>query len=230
VQRFAGIDLAWTAAGRSGLAVLDDQGRILHCSEGPYDDGEIADILYTFRPLAAVSVDSPLSVPNETGGRACDSELMRHRFHGRSVKVFATSRSYMKKTYGCIRGEMLREVLEERCGVRFGYDLCETFPTAVVAGCFPDDYPLPYKIKSRRTLDECREAAGRLIVGIRTLGISGDVPDPESAADRNSYKAVEDRLDALLCAVNSLRWKTGGNWVGFGDGSEGFTIIAQSRR
>jgi predicted RNase H-like nuclease len=235
---YAGIDLAWTRRGRSGLAVLDQSMNIVHLSEGAYTDGRIADILSDFQPLGAVSVDSPLAVDNETGGRPCDSLLMRTRFHGHRVSMFATSRSYMEKTYGGVRGEELAAVLEARLNLKFTRDLCETFPTAICAGLFPGDYPLGYKVKAGRSIPECMAGADLLLRRIESLGIrlsfSADMeflrsrsPFGEAPLNRNEYKAVEDQLDGLLCAINSYYWKRTDAWQVFGGGDNGFTVIAR---
>ena len=91
---------------------------------------------------------------NEKGGRLCDSELMKYRFHGRTVKVFATSRDYMKRHYGGIRGEKLLKELENSCRLKLGESVVETFPSGVVISLFPHLYDRKYKISSRLNLDK----------------------------------------------------------------------------
>ena len=69
---FVGVDLAWGQKQRTGLAVLDDEGHLVHVSSVHTDD-EIRDALtpYVEGPCL-VGIDAPLIVRNATGSRPAE--------------------------------------------------------------------------------------------------------------------------------------------------------------
>jgi predicted RNase H-like nuclease len=74
---FVGIDLAWGPRARTGLAVVDDAGRLVHSGAVRADD-EIDEWLRTYvGDVVVAAVDAPLIVPNETGQRRCETEISR---------------------------------------------------------------------------------------------------------------------------------------------------------
>jgi predicted RNase H-like nuclease len=68
-MHFVGVDLAWGEVKPTGVAALDDAGRLVHLSAQTDDDSVAA----ALRPYVAgdclVAVDAPLVVDNETGNR-----------------------------------------------------------------------------------------------------------------------------------------------------------------
>ncbi len=209
---------------------MDSSKTVRHCSASAYSDDDLIRILAGYSSIAALSIDSPLVVPNKTGGRPCDSQLMRWSFHGHKLKVFATGRDFMQRRYGGIRGEQLASLLKGREGMTLGERLCETFPTGILAGLFPGRYPLAYKLKSGRNTQSCTAEAQLLLEQLEHVGL-GDLPELPQSSDGLSpreYKNFEDRLDSVLCALNSYMWKTSGQWVSFGDGENCWTVIATS--
>ena len=72
---FIGIDLAWGDKQPTGLAVIDDEARLLHVSSVRTDD-EIATGLAAYVDgdcLAAI--DAPIVVSNATGSRPAEQQL-----------------------------------------------------------------------------------------------------------------------------------------------------------
>ena len=70
-----GIDLAWGDKQPTGLAVLDDAGRLLHVSAVRTDEQiEAALAPFTAGPCI-VAIDAPLVVTNATGNRAAEQAL-----------------------------------------------------------------------------------------------------------------------------------------------------------
>ena len=66
---YLGIDLAWAARARTGLAALDEDGRLV-ASTSVITDDEITAFVETHRPGTVVAaIDAPLIVPNATGSR-----------------------------------------------------------------------------------------------------------------------------------------------------------------
>src|SRR4051812_2107777 len=70
-----GVDLAWGVKRPTGLAVLDDDGRLVHVSTVRTDE----EIIAALTPYAAddclVAIDAPLIVTNPTGNRPGEALL-----------------------------------------------------------------------------------------------------------------------------------------------------------
>ena len=82
---FVGADLARDDRRTSGLAVLDDAGRLLHVGS-VHTDAEIVETLTPYtRRECLVAVNAPLVVRNETGNRPAEAALNKDfaRFDGR---------------------------------------------------------------------------------------------------------------------------------------------------
>ncbi|MBN2655913.1 MAG: DUF429 domain-containing protein [Spirochaetales bacterium] len=223
---YAGIDLAWKAGNPSGIAVINDERAIIHCSVPPWQDSEISRFIASLEDDVILSVDSPLQVFNERGGRACDSELMRYPFNGRYLKVFATSIDYMNRHYGGVRGAELLQALNGTNGLILGKSIVETFPTAIIQSLFPLISHRKYKISSSLSLLELKRNFIVLKEALEALGFSGAIPDPEGIRTKKEYKDAEDRMDAILCAVNSYYFHELKSYVQFGNGENGLTVIA----
>ena len=74
---FVGIDLAWGSRARTGLAVVDDSGRLVAAGAVRTDD-EIDEWLRAFAgDVLVAAVDAPLIVPNASGQRRCETEISR---------------------------------------------------------------------------------------------------------------------------------------------------------
>ena len=224
---YLGIDLAWKDGNPSGLSVINESKQILHSSCNSYSNREIVKFIQDLKEQVVVSIDSPLQVKNEKGGRLCDSDLMKYRFHGRSVKVFATSREYMKRHYGGIRGEELLRELESNCGLKLGESVVETFPTGIVISLFPHLYDRKYKISSGLNLDKLIDNHNTLVQCLEGLGFNGDYPEVSIMKTKKEYKAAEDQIDGILCAVNSYYYQNN-SFVQFGNGENGLTVIASA--
>lgn len=230
---YAGIDLAWTAGGSSGLAVLSQTGEVVFCSSGKWSDEDLVRLLETYQPVHTC-VDSPLVVGNQEGGRAVDSMLMRHSFHGTHVKMFATSRNFMLRRYGGIRGERLAEEFRRSAVGEFPRSLSETYPAAAIASLFPGIPPSAHKIRTVAGLDSALAGARKILSLLRQSGIRGELPKPPDldsggGSPRAGYKKFEDSLDALLCAVAALYHAEYDSSLVFSDGVNGFTVIPEPR-
>lgn len=201
---YIGVDLAWTYKHPSGICIINNQKEIVYIDALCFDDEELARVINQYSP-SVVSVDAPLIINNENGSRLCDRLLMRHPFHGTYLKLFATSRSYMMRAYGCIRGERIVQHLK---GHNLNDNLLETFPTGVYLVLFPDLYPNKYKLSSRLKLEELKRNASVLLDDIRRLGFSTSL-SCALITSKKEYKNFEDKLDSLLCALNSYYANTG---------------------
>ena len=76
-MHYVGVDLAWGERKPTGLAVLNDGGRLLHVSTVRTDD-EIGEALATYvEGDCLVAIDAPLIVKNATGNRPGEAALNR---------------------------------------------------------------------------------------------------------------------------------------------------------
>ena len=72
---FVGLDLAWGEKRPTGVAVLDDGGKLVHVS-AQTDDASIRKAVEKFvEGPCVVGIDAPLIVENETGNRPAEAAL-----------------------------------------------------------------------------------------------------------------------------------------------------------
>ena len=80
MTRFLGVDLAWAEgsaskpANESGLACIDESGRVIDAGWARGTDAVMAWIDSLWEPGAVLAVDAPLVVENPTGMRLCERE------------------------------------------------------------------------------------------------------------------------------------------------------------
>lgn len=198
-MKFIGIDLAWTYSNCSGICILENQ-TAEYLEADIFSDDEIIELILKKLPCT-VSIDAPLRVKNETGGRPVDSQLMKTRINGSYLKLYAASRSYMMKTYKALRGEDLYLRLKNS-GFTACHDIVETFPTGIFLSLFPDLYSYRYKLSSKLPLDNLKHNSEAVINSLKKTGFDFNL-DSKEISSKKEYKVFEDKLDSLLCAVNS---------------------------
>lgn len=206
-MKFIGIDLAWTYKNETGVCIIDNQ-KVSYIDAKVFSNDELIKVISDNSP-SIVSVDAPLEVKNETGGRACDSVLMKTPINGRYLKLYATSRQYMMRRFGGIRSEDLYFDLREHHGFELGKTIIETYPTGIYLSLFPTLFDHKYKLSSRLSLDELKDNAKSLLDSITALGFSGVDINLDEVVTKKAYKSYEDKIDALLCAVNSYYFSLG---------------------
>lgn len=211
-ELFLGLDLGWTT-GATGLAVVDDTGRLLASGRVLTDDEIAAWVAAQPGRVVVAAVDAPLIVPNETGQRVPERSI------GKTFGGFGASAhtSNMKK-FGGEPPRALR--LAERCGwgvdphteASAGAPVCiEVYPHPAMVGLFALGYRLDYKkgIDARRgpgfrALLEHLEAVPelRVVEHPRWRELRGIVAAPEPG----DLNRVEDELDAIVCAHLAWLW------------------------
>jgi predicted RNase H-like nuclease len=225
------VDLAWASTNPSGVVVLEGSGFPLRLVEGPEtrpDHDAVLDWVagWLGRPslaaATAVGIDAPLlGLGGPRGRRACDDEVSRAfgRFHA-SVHGFSPVRAMLQGFVTALRGRCRRVDLSPARRARPGRPaLREVYPNALQIHLFdldrqPGLRKLPYKRRRFATKREwvdrglgpfVRECA-RAIEGRRYVrpdrawqALVRDVPDPAGAV--RALKGLEDRWDALLCAL-----------------------------
>lgn len=198
-MKYIGIDLAWTYKNETGLCIFDGM-TCKYLEAKVYSDKALVDLILANRPCV-VSIDAPLVVNIESGGRTVDSLVMKTKFHGRHLKLYATSRSYMMKTFKAIRGEVLLEALTKE-GFVLGQDIFETYPTGILLSMFPGCFENRYKISSKHDLATLKKHGNDLVAEIKKLGFDFDLSNGHIHT-KKAYKVYEDMLDGIMCAINS---------------------------
>lgn len=194
-MKFIGVDLAWTYKNETGICILEEK-KCIFCDAKVYSDEMIIELMEKYVPCI-VSVDAPLVVKNESGGRSIDSVVMKTKINGRFLKLYATSRSYMFRTFKAVRGETLLE----KSDLVLGENIFETYPTGIFLSLFPEIYDQRYKISSKLPLLKLIENSNKVLEHIRSLGFEVDLDN--EVATKKKYKVFEDKLDSVLCAINS---------------------------
>ena len=156
-----GVDLAWGTKRPTGLAVLDDAGRLVHVSTVRTDE----EILETLAPYAAgpclVAVDAPLIVRNATGNRPGEAELNRDfaRFDAGAHPVNTGKAEFAESP----RGARIASALGLDMNPRSGRPkrAIEVYPHPATIALFRLGRTLKYKQKPGRDLERLR---GELLV------------------------------------------------------------------
>lgn len=224
-MRFLGVDLAWKDGNPSGVALLGGQRFPLHLREVPQTlPGHRAVLLWIARHVAhhraAVGVDAPLLGLGRGGRRGCDNEISRRfgRFHASThspprAPALGRLARRLVRAYGL---EALGPGFEPRSGrpaVR------EVYPNALQVRLFALDRARGMKIlkyKQRKFADtrrwaaeglrpfveRCAEATGGRYLVTSDPAWAALVQDrPRPGMSGRELKSIEDRWDALLCAL-----------------------------
>ncbi|MFN4278644.1 DUF429 domain-containing protein [Thermosynechococcus sp.] len=232
-MQFLGVDLAWKG-GASGYCCLQWQGQCLELVrlDRSRDTDELLAWIDRDAPssqAAMVAVDAPLIIPNPRGMRTCDRQChqLLGRYHAGCYPANQQS-PFASHTTG------FSEALSQR-GFRHAPTLTpqeqgrfqiEVFPHATAIALFQLDQIIKYK-KGRLTertkgLRHLRDLiAGRLPHCEPPLVLELTADIPTSGRD---LKALEDQLDAVLCAYTAAYWWYWGrdrHWV---LGSESFYL------
>ncbi|WP_062460854.1 DUF429 domain-containing protein [Demequina soli] len=207
---FVGIDLAWGDKARTGLAVVDAEGR-LTVSGAVRTDDEISEWLSAHAHGArVVAVDAPLIVPNHTGQRIAENLI--GRAYGR----------YGASAHTSNRGKpQFDPPRAERLAARFGWTIdpaatstetqcIEVYPHAALVGLFE----LPARILYKKGPDRAAgfDQLAALLEGIPALGLlDGDrwrqIRATISAPRPGDLDRIEDEIDAIICAHVAWLWQ-----------------------
>ena len=154
--RYVGVDLAWGTRQPTGLAVLDEEARLLHVSAVRTDD-EIVDALtpYVEGPCL-VAIDAPLIVSNPTGSRPAEQELSRdfRRFEAGTHPSNTGKPEFADGTRGAQICRLLRLDMDPRSGRR--RRAIEVYPHPATVVLFGLGRTLKYKSKPGRSLELMR--------------------------------------------------------------------------
>lgn len=244
-MHFVGVDLAWGDRKPTGLAVLDDDGRLVHISTVRTDDHIVAALTpYTDGPCV-VAIDAPLIVTNATGNRPAEAQL------NRDFARFDAGAHPSNTGKPEFRGQPRGARVAERLGLDFDPQsrsnrrAIEVYPHPATVALFRLGRTLKYKQKTGRDVELLRSELLRLMDLLADLDgasppILVDGPPAgdggatawqmlreavEAAHRKSQLRVVEDQVDAVVCAYVALlahrhpeRIKT------YGDGSSGYVV------
>lgn len=211
MSSFVGIDLAWKAGNRTGLAVTDADGA-LRASGVVRSDDEIAVWLseHAEHPVV-LAVDAPLVVPNATGQRLGEREI------GRSYGRYGASAHTANRANPLFDPPRAAELAE-----RFGWSIdpasrgsretpvcLEVYPHPALVGLFA----LPRRILYKKGPDRGAGFAQllQLLERLPELRVTDhprwtELTHLVAAPARGDLTRIEDELDAILCAHLAWLW------------------------
>ncbi len=239
-RRYIGLDLAWGRTARTGVAVLDGAGRLVHSSSVRTDD-EIDAVLdrHTSARDVVVAVDAPLVVPNLTGRRLGEALVTRHfgRFHA-GAHPSNRGRPHMDppraETLARRHGWCVDPDVRPVPGVSVAI---EVYPHPAMVVLFGLPRVLPYKAKQGRPLAVRQAAWAQLLDHVEdvmgdTLGLGDDarwaaIRHEVAGAERAVVlERVEDEVDAIVCAYLAWLWGTQRErMVVLGTVGEGYVVV-----
>lgn len=224
-MRFLGIDLGWTS-GATGLCCLElesDRLRLRQLVRRVELEGILAwvdDWLPAPAP-GMIAVDAPTLIPNAKGMRICDRLMHRHfgRYHAGCYPANLGC-PFAPRTVGLglsleSRGFTHAPVIQPQSPGRYQI---EVFPHAAMVALFNLERILKYKkgrlADRRQGLLHLRQL---LLERLPKLDPGLDLPElPPVPNQGAALKALEDQLDALVCAYVAAHWWVWGtqrNWV-----------------
>ncbi len=215
-----GVDLAWGHKRPTGLAVLDEAGRLVHVSTVRTDE-EIQDALAPYvEGGCLVAIDAPLIVRNATGNRPAEAALNKDfaRFDA-GAHPANTGKPELR---GTPRGAALCQALGLDMNPRSGRSrrAIEVYPHPATVALFGLGRTLKYKQKPGRDLDSLRAELLALMGFLEGLAdadppldLQSASPGPgwtalrlavETATRKSELRVVEDQVDAVVCAYVAL--------------------------
>jgi predicted RNase H-like nuclease/ppGpp synthetase/RelA/SpoT-type nucleotidyltranferase len=230
---YLGIDLAWGHNRPTGLAVLDESGRLEHLSV-VRTDGEIVEALAPFVAGPCVAgIDAPLVVTNPTGSRPAEQALSKdfRRYEAGAHPSNTGKPEFADGTRGA------------RVCALLGLDLdpdstadrraLEVYPHPATVVLFGLERTLKYKQKQGRDLELLRAELLTLMDHVERLVDTGGPVGPwaalraavVAASRKSDLRVVEDQVDAVVCAHVALfahRWPE--RTTRYGDLATGYIV------
>ncbi len=237
-----GVDLAWGEKNPTGLAVLDDAGRLVHVSSVRTDE-QIADAL---APYVAgdclVAIDAPLIVTNPTGNRPAEAALNADfaRFDAGAHPSNTGKPEFRERPRGARVCALLGLDINPRSGR--ARRAIEVYPHPATVALFRLGRTLKYKNKPGRDLEGLR-AELQVLIGLLegltaaspALHLIDDAPASgdwaalrravDTARRKSDLRVVEDQVDAVLAAyVGLFAQQRPEATTTYGDGETGYIV------
>ncbi len=237
-----GVDLAWGEKNPTGLAVLDDAGRLVHVCAVRTDE----QIVQALGPFVAgdclVAVDAPLVVTNPTGNRPAEAALNADfaRFDAGAHPSNTGKPEFSVRPRGARVCALLGLDINPRS--RRARRAIEVYPHPATVALFRLGRTLKYKNKPGRDLEGLR-AELQVLMGLLeglsaaspSLQVAGDAPAAgdwatlrravDSAGRKSELRVVEDQVDAVLAAYVALfAERRPEATTTYGDGDTGYIV------
>ncbi|MCD4523801.1 DUF429 domain-containing protein [Nocardioides sp. cx-173] len=230
-MHFVGIDLAWGERQPTGVAVLDDEARLV-LVRAVRTDEEIAE---TVAPYVAeeclVAIDAPLIVTNPTGSRPAEKALSKD-FRRFEAGTHPANTGKPEFAGGETRGARVCQRLGLDLNPRSGRArrAIEVYPHPATVVLFGLSKTLKYKDKRGRDLDLLRGELLTLMGHVQGLVRTGDDWAAlrlavETATRKSELRVVEDQVDAVVCAyVAYFRERWPERTTTYGDLETGYIV------
>jgi len=200
-----GIDLAWGERQPTGLAVLDEEGALVHVSSVRTDE-EIAERLAAYvEGPCLVAIDAPLVVRNVTGSRPAEKAL---------------TKDFRRFEAGCHPSNLAKPEFRDgprgaRVCKRLGLDMdprsgrarraIEVYPHPATVVLFGLERTLKYKDKRGRDVELLRSELLTLMTHVESVVRTDETwaalrRAVETATRKSQLRVVEDQVDAVVCA------------------------------
>jgi len=214
---FVGLDLAWGERKRTGVAVLDEAGKLVHLSSAKDDDGIRAAIAPYVEGDCLVAFDAPLVVTNPTGQRPSEAALNRD-FAKFEAGAHPTNTG-KPEFAGTPRAARLAAALDLDIDPWSSSPrrAIEVYPHPATVVFFRLGRTLKYKSKPGRSFAQLRSELLRLMDLLESLAHASppmrvtdndawiELRDAVQTAERKSdLRRAEDPVDAIICAYAAL--------------------------
>ena len=148
-----GVDLAWGVKRPTGLAVLDDSGRLVHISTVRTDEEIQAALAAYTAEECLVAIDAPLIVTNPTGNRPAEAALNKDfaRFDAGAHPANTGKPEFRDLPRGARLCQAMGLDMNPRSGRR--RRAVEVYPHPATVALFGLGRTLKYKNKPGRDLD-----------------------------------------------------------------------------
>jgi predicted RNase H-like nuclease len=235
--RFLGLDLAWSDRNPSGVAALDERGRLIDVSAGLRDDAAIlAWVRAHLGSCGVIGIDMPTIVRNADGIRPCERALGAVFRRAHAAPHPANLRRFpdggrARRLIDALSGAGVVETLDVRARDSRNVAL-EIFPHPAHVRLFALDRVFAYKKKARAwpavlaEWSRYRAALATLAVADPPLLLDAKIP---AAVTARGYKRWDDMLDAVSCAYIAAfiwRWGIAAPHVRvFGDLRDGYIVV-----
>ena len=235
-MHFVGIDLAWGDRNPTGLAVLDDDGRLVLVDTVRTDD-EIAAALAAYDGPMLVAIDAPLVVTNPTGNRPAEAELNKDfaRFDAGAHPSNTGKPEFSDGTRGARLSARLKLDMNPKSGR--ARRAIEVYPHPATVALFRLGRTLKYKHKPGRDLDGLRAellVLMDLVEGLADATPAMRVASPAwsalrgaivEATRKSELRVVEDQVDAVVAAyVGMYAERAPEHTTTYGDLATGYIV------
>lgn len=234
-MHFVGVDLAWGERRPTGLAVLDEDARLVHIASVHTDDEIEAHLAPYVAASCLVGFDAPLIVTNPTGSRPAEQELAKdfRRFEAAPHPSNLGKPEFVNGSRGARLCKRLRLDMDPRSGRE--RRAIEVYPHPATIVLFGLGRTLKYKDKRGRDLELLRGELLTLMNHVERVVVTDRAWEALRAqvvgATRKSHlREVEDQVDAVLCAYVALfaqRWPE--RTTTYGTFEEGYIVTPALR-